>query len=152
MKKKGFTLLELILVIAIFSIVVGGTILSLSSFFAKSQLTDHSKQIVNSLRKAQSNSMMRVKVSQWGVNFDSGGGVVTFFQGASYSARDTNYDQAQTLPPSLSLNNISFDSGGTEVVFTKVNGETDDFGSLQVQGDIDNYTITINKFGQIEIN
>lgn len=150
--KRGFNLIELIIVIAIFAIVAGGTMVALSGFLSDSQLSDHSKQIVYSIRKAQSNSIMRVKGSQWGVNFDSAVGVVTLFKGSSYSARDINYDQAQVLPQSLSLNNILFDSGRTEVVFTKVNGGTGDFGSFQVQDANNNYTITINQFGKVEIN
>ncbi len=154
--KQGFTLVELIVVMAIFATISGVVTVSLSNFLAASSLENTVKQLVQNIRKAQSYSMMRVKDDQWGVYFDDNGGGAgqsfTFFKGSNYGL-DASYDDVHELPDNLSFSNISFNGGGNEIVFEKVIGETINTGSIDVlQSNGSAYTITINTLGQLEIN
>jgi prepilin-type N-terminal cleavage/methylation domain-containing protein len=154
--KKGFTLIELIVVISIFVIMSGTIGMSLSSFISKNQLETSTQQIVQVLRRAQSYSMMRIKDDQWGVYFDDDGGgpnqSFTFFKGSTYGV-DTSYDDVYELENNLSFSNINLFGGGDEVVFSKVTGETSQAGFIDLAESAGNfYMITINDLGQIEVN
>lgn len=156
-KSKGFSLIELILVIGILASITAGATLTLSSFLNRNQLDEYAQSIVHNLRKAQSNSMMRIKDDQWGVYFydDSGGAnqEFIFFKGSTYG-EDSTHDDTYELPDSLSFSSITINGGdGDEVVFSKVNGETVNDGSIEISSvNGSSYTISINLIGQIEID
>lgn len=152
MNKKAFTILEMLLVVAILAITASAAIFSLTNFIQATQLDNKRDEVIQVLRKAQSNATMRVKDSQWGVYFDVKNQEFTFFKGSSYGV-DTTYDQTYTFPGNVLLQNISLNGGGDEVIFKKVTGETDHYGSLEiVDATPAKYTITINSLGQIEVD
>lgn len=66
-RKDGMTLIELIITVSILAIVMGAATFSLSGFLRSNQVNVYTNDLIQSLRKAQSNSMTRVKDSQWGV-------------------------------------------------------------------------------------
>lgn len=151
--KSGLTTIELLLTVFILAIVMTASTVSLSSFLVNSQLDNKTDDLVQDLRTAQANSVMRVKDSQWGVYLDAEGDSFTFFKGSSYASRDQNYDLVTELPGLIDLMDVALNGGVSEVVFEKVTGETDNYGTLVVSEDVDNqYTITINAMGQIEMD
>ncbi len=71
MRTKGFTLVEVMVVLAI--IIVIGTTVTLNLFGNRSQadLTSTTKQIATLLRQAQSDSLAEEQGAAWGVHFDN---------------------------------------------------------------------------------
>ncbi|MBU2524838.1 prepilin-type N-terminal cleavage/methylation domain-containing protein [Patescibacteria group bacterium] len=150
---QGFTIVELIIVISIFAILVGTVFYNFGDFFSNQQLKTYGQDMVQSLRKAQSNATMRINDSQWGVGFVDTANQFIFFKGDNFAIRDSNYDEVHEFPDILSFENISLNGGGNTVIFSRVSGETTNYGSLDFQLDsTKKYTININQLGQIEIN
>jgi len=150
--QKGFTLLELLLVLAIIAIIAAFTF-PIYTGFQLSQIHDtRTEEIVQALRQAQSKSMAGQNDSSWGVYFDSSNNKFVIFQGTSYASRVSDYDYETELESTLSLSNISINGGGSEVVFTKIDGSTTDYGSLDLTTDEDTATISINAAGLVEVD
>jgi len=93
---KGFTLYELIVVLAITSIIVAAAVPVYGNFQGKLQLLDSSADIVQILRTARGQSLVGYNDSAHGVYFvinNSGVDSFIFYQGDSYTARNQDYDQ-----------------------------------------------------------
>ena len=151
--KKGFTLLELIIVIAVLGIVAGGAFAVFSSFITNTYVDNTTQEIVNVLRKANTDSIARLYDLNWGVHFDDITSKFTFFAGDSYDTRNMQYDEATNLPLSVTFSQISLNGGGKDILFRKISGDTTQYGSLKVRSASGRERIiTINQLGQIEIN
>jgi prepilin-type N-terminal cleavage/methylation domain-containing protein len=142
--KQGFTLVELLIVFAIFAIlflIVG----SISyNTLPKSQLLAESAVVTQTLRKAQARSVSQRSDSQWGVNITSS--TVTLFAGSSYASRDTAQDEQHQCPNGISA------SGLSEVVFQTITGETSNTGiiTLTTQATGESESITVSETGLID--
>ncbi|EKE15716.1 MAG: hypothetical protein ACD_11C00108G0010 [uncultured bacterium] len=112
--KKGFTLVEILLVIGIISLISGISIPVYQSFQTKNNLDVAVDNAVQALRRAQMLSQAVNGDSNWGVKFQSGSMVL--FKGASYATRDANYDEIFDLPTTIVASNL------TEIVFAKFTG------------------------------
>ncbi|MFA5644654.1 MAG: type II secretion system protein [Patescibacteria group bacterium] len=134
-RKKAFTLMELILVVAL--IVITSAITAPIYFSAKSgdDLDNSADVLASSIRRAQILSMAVEGDSSWGVKIENDN--IIIFRGDDYSLRDSNWDE------SVKINkNIVF-SGLDEIVFHKF------YGRPVVEGDIylkinDGRTSTVN--------
>lgn len=153
-KIKGLTLVDLILTLGLFSLVVGGTTVILSDFLNRSQLQNTSQSIVDHLRRAQGFAMIRYQNSNWGVHFDAAAAQFTLFKGAVFATRDPAFDESENLPDSLTLQSITLNGGGNDVIFNQVLGSTSQNGSLIIREPLANHeiTLTINPYGQLEVN
>lgn len=152
-KKAAFTLLEILITLAVMSFVVGGTFVIFSSFITNTYLEDTTQEIVHALRKANTNTAARLYDLRWGVYFDEAALRFTFFAGDSYATRSLQYDEVTNLPTSVTFGPISLNGGGKEVVFIKVVGGTTQYGSLEVRNtNAQQHTLTINQLGQIEVD
>jgi len=145
--KKGFTLIETLIVIAIIGILAVFSVPFYYSFQTRSQLDSTLPEIVQTLRRAQSRAMDREDEKDFGVHFESDKFVL--FRDAPYDPGDT-YNEVFDLPASLEIYNISLSGGGSEVVFNKLKGDTENYGnvSLRIKNG-DSKTILINKEGVI---
>ncbi len=140
--KSGFTLLEVLLSIATISLIVGFS----SVVFQNSQVrTDHesgASSLVQSYRRAQMLSRAVDGDSQWGVRIQDGS--LTLFKGASYAARDTNFDELTDVPATITV------SGLQEVVFAKKTGLPQSTGTTTLLSSTnETRTVTINGEGMI---
>ncbi|MFZ2192694.1 MAG: prepilin-type N-terminal cleavage/methylation domain-containing protein [Candidatus Moraniibacteriota bacterium] len=141
--RKGFTLIEIMLVIALMVLISSISVPVYQSFQVKNDLEASSNDLVQSLRRAQVLSQANEGDSTWGVKILSGGIVV--FKGASYSARDVAYDEVFEIATSI------VSSGISEVVFGKLSGLPQTSGDIILttsNGDV--RTISINIKGIIE--
>lgn len=140
--QSGFTILEVLLVIAIVFVLAGFSVPVYRYFQVQNELDVTRDAIVYSLRRAQILSQSVDGDISWGVDVRSG--QVTIFKGSSYALRDSDYDEIFQV-----ADNISF-SGLGEIVFSKVFGEPNTSGSIvetSVLGDF--ITIDINSKGMI---
>lgn len=69
--KKGFTVFELLVTIAVIAVLATVSLVTLSGWHTASILTDTAKQISALLREAQSDTMAQSKGAAWGVHFDN---------------------------------------------------------------------------------
>ena len=142
MYKKGFTLVEILLVVSTAIIIAAFTIPVGIKFFQMQTLNEAVSDIVGILRRAQSQSVFQKSDSAFGIKFLSGSYVL--FQGDSYGLRDQGKDEVFTLLNSIVVNGID------EVVFTKLTGIPNITGTLTiVLGDY-SQSININAQGKTE--
>ena len=142
---KGFTLLEVIVVIAILAILSTIDISSYFLFQKTVDLNDTAQQMAETLRLAQSNTVSSNQNSQYGVYFDSTASPnkYVFFKGADYASKDPAYTKVFALPGEIEFSQINFT--GNQTVFQKVNGSASNAGSVVLQMKSDaSKTVTVN--------
>lgn len=148
---KGFTSIEIVLVLGILLILVLVAVPFFQSFSVSHQLDTNTQEILNALRRAQAAAMGSKENSKFGVYLGTGSGAsYTFFRGDSYATRDTEYDEVYTLPQTIALSlNIG---GGSEIVFGKLKGAPSVTGTVTLTS-VNNETrvLNINQVGRINL-
>ncbi len=148
---RGFTLVELIFVIAIFGILFGMGAVALGNFVTNQALVTAKSQLTQNLREARTFSMTQHHDSKWGVYFNTvpePDGLI-LFQGNSYAGRDSSFDMTTTFHKSVTFSNINLAGGGQEIVFDKRTGQTGDSGTMQLGAVDDSLEISVNELGII---
>lgn len=127
----GFTLIEILIVIAIFSIIFTFTVLSLRYFQKKSELNNTTEEIINSLRLAQNKTLASEGASSYGIYFNdtTSPNQYILFKGTSFASRDPAFDETFKLSNNLLIYQINL-GGGKDVVFKRIKGETDVSGNI----------------------
>lgn len=139
-KVRGYTLVEIVLVVALFTIVAGMLVVLDNNFIAKNDLDVASETVTESLRRARILSTASSGDEVWGVHVANGS--VTIFRGDSYSARDAEYDEVSYISSSVAV------SGVREVVFGKVYGIPSVVGEIVLSSDINSSrVVAINEAG-----
>lgn len=141
-KKTGFTLLEIILVVAMLAISSG--IVAPIYYSAKNSedLINTRDTLVSSLRRAQLLSMAVKNDDSWGLKVSSQ--EIIIFQGTSFLSRNLNYDESISINRSINIGGID------EIVFSKLSGRpsiSDDFILLSNNKEI---TISVNQLGIVD--
>jgi prepilin-type N-terminal cleavage/methylation domain-containing protein len=112
--ERGFTLIELILVMGI--VVIIGVVASrdLTQQIAQGYFTNTVERIVRTLRTAQNYSFSGKEDSSWGVHYEQG--KIVLFKGTSYASRDAAFDAETPIPVSVEI------SGWNDIYFDKLRG------------------------------
>ncbi|MBI4256963.1 prepilin-type N-terminal cleavage/methylation domain-containing protein [Candidatus Uhrbacteria bacterium] len=138
----GFSVIELLIVLAILTLLLASVPFVMTSF-QESRLMDTAVQsTVQSLRRAQVLSQAVEADASWGVFLQTGS--VTLFQGSTYAARNTTFDEVLEFSDSIQV------SGVTEVVFEKLTGEPSATGELLFESDTRIETLTIFETGALQ--
>ncbi|MDP3982217.1 MAG: type II secretion system protein [bacterium] len=131
---RGFTLIEILVVLAISSILLAIGGVSLQSFRAQSDMHRGVQETLSILRLAQNNAVSSLEAEHHGVFFltDEEHLTLILFRGASYEDRDPSADREYLMPSSLELSELSLGEG-QEVVFQRVTGSAIPAGSLTMR-------------------
>jgi prepilin-type N-terminal cleavage/methylation domain-containing protein len=146
--QKGFTMLEVIVVIIIFAVILGLSILYYQTTQVRTDLNGQVSQFVSYARLAQSGTDAGKNNSDHGIHLENNRYVL--FIGSSYvNGAGTNV--VIPLPPTIVIQNINLNGGGSDIVFERPYGETTDFGSVDFHSAQLNETktITISNLGNI---
>lgn len=123
--KKGFSLVELLIVLSMIALLSGVSIALYVQIKNKNNLEISTTSIVQALRYAKMNAEQVNDDEKWGVYVTSD--KVTVFKGNSYNNRDASSDQDLNLPGGVEI------SGLDEVLFNKVSGIPNEEGILFFQ-------------------
>lgn len=137
----GFTLLEVMLVIATIAVLAAISVPVYSNLQVKNDLDVATNTTLQTLRRAQTLSQAVDGDSTWGIKLQISD--ITLFKGASYSTRDTNFDESYTLNGNVTP------TGVTEVVFSKLLGIPNTTGTLTLtssNNDVQNITLNSKGF------
>ncbi len=153
---RGFTLVEILVIIGIMVILVAFAIPSYRFFQRESDLNNSAEEIINTLRLAQSKTLASEGASQYGVYFDQtiSPHQYTLFKGTGYTLRDSSFDEIHKLPESIEIFAINLNGGGSEVIFDRILGTTSHFGSLSIRLKNDpgkTKNIYIENSGQVDL-
>ncbi|MHA2055695.1 MAG: pilus assembly FimT family protein [Candidatus Hodarchaeales archaeon] len=145
-QQVGVSLVELLLIIAIFTI-FGATAYSFgANFLSRNHLKNKTNEIVSSLRVAQINSISGKEDSQWGVYVDSNS--IIMFMGSFYVSPGTSQDQTYDVQ-----GRVSISPDPVEVVFDKLNGNPNSTVTITVSNNIGgSNTISVNEVGVVDVN
>jgi Tfp pilus assembly protein FimT len=143
----GVTILELVVVISIITLVASVVFVSFSRFRNNTLLNVEIENITSLISQARGDTLSSKNDSQYGVHFESARAVL--FKGATFSEPSADNIQI-TLDSTLSISSITLNGGGSNVLFTRLNGTTDQYGTIVVRSSdasVASTTITIYKTG-----
>jgi prepilin-type N-terminal cleavage/methylation domain-containing protein len=148
---KGFTLIELMVVISIFVLLIGSGSLVFGDMIARNSLRYYGYRIVQDLREMRSNAVAQKQDDSWGVYFNPAAQPNSYilFKGSNFASRDSAFDIEQILPKVLHLSRVNLNSF-KEVTFSSSKGMPNHPGYLILNSDKGEYTISINSFGLVE--
>ncbi len=141
-KEYGFSLIEVLLSIAILSILVGIGAPRYHVLSVRNDLDIAINTIAQKAHRAQVLSEAASSNITWGVYIKSGS--ITLYKGASYAARDTTADEIALLPTTITP------SASTEMLFQKITGTLTAPVSLTLNSTTnESRTISINTKGTV---
>ncbi|MBU1102325.1 type II secretion system GspH family protein [Patescibacteria group bacterium] len=130
LKKEGFSLIELVVVIAILLILAGFFLISLNLLRHKNSLDYSAQEIIKMLRLAQNKTLASEGASSFGVYFESN--KLTLFKGTSFNPFDTE-NQERKLADDVVISQISLANATSSVVFDRLTGTTANSGSVKIE-------------------
>jgi len=141
-KNKAFTLIEVLLSIALIALLAGISLPLYYTLFSRNNLEVAKNQVAQSLGRASFLSGASVGDTTWGVKVLPGS--IIIFKGASYAGRDVNYDEIYGISSSV------IPSGLSEIIFYKMTGFPVSTGSMILTStNGETRTITINSKGSV---
>lgn len=137
-KKNGYTLLEVLLVIALIAIVAGFSAPLFRGFALSNQVDSAKSTFMSAIRSAKINAENGALDSDWGVYFE--GNRAILYVGDSYQTRNINYDLIYSSPE------IQI-SGESEINFQKISGLPNSTFSISINGSSGSRVISVNEKG-----
>lgn len=121
-ERRGFTLLELVLSVALFAVLVGAGYPVYQSFASRADLNQATETVVHALRRTQLLARSGAGDSAWGL--DIAPSRLVIFRGENYGIRDQAFDERFELSDNVMA------SGVLDVVFTRFSGEPIGVGAV----------------------
>ncbi len=144
--KKAFTLIEFIVVFVITGLIIGLITFSFNNMNKAQALDKGTLNILSILDEARYSAMSSKEFVDYGVHFTTNS--VTFFKESFIEGNVNNKEYV--LNNNLIISDILI-SGGSDVIFKKVTGKTDNYGSIKILNDQDdNNIINIYTTGLVE--
>ena len=152
---RGFTVIELLIVIAILLVLASAATPFYGNFQVSGQLNENTSQIIQTLRTAREQNLARMNNTQHGVYFEINAGAddrYILYQGTSYALRDTAYDRATTLDNPLSFSvNLVGDGDANDINFSLGLGSSNKIGTIILTHEVSGTRqISINTKGMVE--
>lgn len=154
--RRGFTLLELIVVVAIIVLITVITTLNLNSGKNNLDLIDATKQVAILLRQAQSNATAQKNGTSWGVHFENSSTTApsfyALFDASNYST--SSIIDRYNLPSRVAYLPATIAYGATlDVIFAQITGAPNATASIGLyvpaQTVLSSTIITVNQTGAI---
>lgn len=153
-KNKGFSLVELLIIIAIMFLITLVFMPSLIDFQRKQSLKNTTENVISLLNKAKSDSLSSLNLNNYGVHFEDN--YMVYFSGNIFSEsgsdnKTINFESGTSIPSG----GINLNGGADEVIFPRLTGDITGYGIIIIQltakPDIQKI-ITISKTGAISSN
>jgi prepilin-type N-terminal cleavage/methylation domain-containing protein len=149
--RNGFSVIEIIIVIAIMSLLMGLAVSTFITYRKREAFNKDTETVTEILTQARAQTLQSKGGLQYGVHFATS--QVTLFSGTAYATSTVSNSVYPLISTDLILN-ISLTGGGSDVIFKRLTGETDQNGTIVV--DVPSLsqtkTVTIYKTGLIDSN
>ena len=150
--KKGFSIVETIVVVAVLVLIISVVLYSLSTLKKSQAMKNAVGDVLSSIDKARSMSFASVNSTTYGVHFQSDKVVV--FSGSTYSSSASDNDDINITSPAsitnVTLNSLSGTSG--DIYFTRLLGVPSKTGSVTITVGTNTKFITIATTGNASVN
>ncbi len=146
--RNGLTVIESLLAISIIVILGGIGFASLIASRNIRDLTTSSQNTLSILRLAQSRTLAGENDSSWGVRLESN--QITLFQGDTFAG--SPLIRVYPLPNSIQITNIVLNGGGSDVIFKRVTGQTDQAGAFLlsvINAPSNSFPVTVHSLGKV---
>lgn len=146
---SGFTLIELVVVMAILGIFVLIASQTLGLFTQQVNLNTTSQRIVSTLQLARNKTLAAEDESQYGVHFEQS--KYTLFKGSTYSSSDPDNKEYSISTTEIYEINLTV---GDDIIFDRIRGTTANSGNVKVRLLSDTSrteTILVNSSGSISL-
>lgn len=124
--KKGFTLIEILITIAIVSILTAITVNYFNDLRQDKALLGVSETISAYLEETKTNSQAGLNGEKHGIKFATS--TYTIFEGSSYDVDDPN-NKELTIDSDFEIETNLTDN---EIIFSRINGEPNNFGTVTI--------------------
>lgn len=140
--QRGFTLIEVMLTMALVSVVALFAVPFYGNFIFSQEVSVVSDELRGSFAKAQLSSMTGKYNASFGVAVDNGN--IILFQGDSFLSREQDQDETFVIHSRVSV------SGVSEVIFAPITGRPDNQPTITVSGNGKTEVWTMNSEGVLE--
>lgn len=147
--KKGITIPEILIVIAVLGVIFSIVIPQFSKMRESQALKNGAQDILSSLNKARSQTLASLNSSEYGVHFQSD--KVIIFKGTGFSDGDVNNETIDIATPAT-ISNINLVGGGNDIYFNRLSGIPDKNGSVTVSTSSYSKIITVSAVGVASSN
>lgn len=147
-REKGFTLVEIAVVLIVFLVAFGFSVLYTQTSQVGADLSSQASQFVSHLRVTQSDARSGKDGSSHGIYMKDDHYVI--FAGDSYvESAEGNFEIE--LPAGIRIQNVNLNGGAIEVLFSPPRGETVNFGTLDFVATQTgrSITITVSQIGTV---
>lgn len=147
MQKKGFTLVEIVVVVCIIAVLIILGFINYRDFEKRVSLSSNANQIISALHLANERTISLSNNLVHGVHFTTS--TYTLFASSTYNPADPA-NEIFNLPADIEISSINV-GGGSNVVFDKVTGRTANSGTivLRIASDIaETRTVEISPSGR----
>lgn len=151
-KKSGFTLAETLMVVAMTVMVSAIMFFSFASYGSNEAISKDQGRVVSVLEKARAMTLDSYKSAQYGVHFATS--TVTIFTGSTYNVSSST-NIVLTLNPKVKIKTVALSGGGSNIIFNRLSGETNQMGTTTLSLVADSTTtrtITVFATGLIQPN
>jgi len=118
--KKGFTIFELVVVIAVAGLIFAITLFSFSNLRDKESLDKTALQISSIIDQARSKTLASKNDSVYGVHIDTT--EIVLFKGLSYSQSSVD-NVVFSLNPNVEVISVDLSDSGSDIVFERLTGK-----------------------------
>lgn len=140
-KERGFSLLEVLLSMAIIGALAGVSLPVYNSFAVRNDLDLTTQQVANALRRAQTYARGMEDDSAWSVRIEAS--AVTLYRGTDFVGRNTGFDEVVALSGSTA-------AGLSDVQFAKLTATPNTTGPITLTSNNNEVrTITVNAKGVV---
>ena len=147
---NGFTLIEILITIAIFAIILSIVIVATRSFSDTVNLDNAGKIIGTNIKLAKMRSVGALNDTNYGVRFE--GDKITVFAGDTFDVSDPT-NKVVNLSDNVKISSINLAGGGIDLVFNRLTGTTNNAGTIEIElanDSSEKKQIVINEEGQID--
>ncbi len=156
---RGVSIFELLVVIAIIGILTAFSVQPIRRFEDRQALSNAQDALGSFIIDARTRTLSSLNNDRYGLHFSSSptaqSSQVVMFKGTTYTA-GASTNVVLPLADNAKITGVSLQGGGTDLVFNRLTGGTDQYGTVTLQvtpaSVIYTTTITVSKAGSIAIN